>query len=102
MKKMCIGLLLAAMLVCVFAPGVSARSRPLWMDQLQDHADTPQGEEGGWGSWDKVSEPDHSIFDSISYWVFRLFRTPVVATQTEEDSKNLTTQSGSNHDDSAK
>lgn len=80
MKKMCIGLLLAAMLVCVFAPGVSARSRPLWMDQLQDHADTPQGEADPWVDVDYISpdEPSDSdgsttqsdLFDSLhSVWI---------------------------------
>ena len=49
MKKLCVSLLLAAFLVGILAPGVSARSRPEWMDQIRDHAEQPQGDEGGWG-----------------------------------------------------
>lgn len=71
MKKMCIGLLLAAMLVGVFAPGVSARSRPLWMDQLQDHADKPQGEETGWGVESTPIVPEKEPW--LSHLLFSMF-----------------------------
>ena len=62
MKKMCIGLLLGAMLVCIFAPGVSARSRPYWMDALQTGVDRPKGEADPWVDVDYIppDEPPNS------------------------------------------
>lgn len=81
MKKICVALVMVAMLVCIFAPGVSARSRPLWMDQLQNRADKPQGDEGGWGVETQTVEPERSPW---IYWIstsIRSFFSPVPTEQ---------------------
>ncbi|MDX9858822.1 MAG: hypothetical protein RBT76_13605 [candidate division Zixibacteria bacterium] len=72
MKKICVALVMVAMLVCIFAPGVSARSRPMWMDQLQNRADKPQGEETGWNVdaavvGPETTEPDHEAIQPMRH-----------------------------------
>lgn len=91
MKKICVALVMVAMLVCIFAPGVSARSRPLWMDQLQNRADKPDSDGGPW-IVDPVSreQDTRTIISDFVDFLRSLFRNQTLAESRKVESNNQT------------
>lgn len=79
MKKICVSLLIVAMLVCVLAPGVSALDRD-WRMVVKQKAEKPEGDETGWNVDAAVVEPnpilpdERNIEPSQTSWIQMILR----------------------------
>lgn len=100
MKKICVSLLMVAMLVCVLAPGVSALDRD-WRMVVKQKAEKPEGDEGGWGSFQRVNDTSRPSIREISAWILGLFRVYVAYDETDSRTIDIAPLTGSVEHDHA-